>query len=60
MGPANLPDNVLFFLPWGMMDGGLFITDSVTLSKTSKICSLQIQEHWLKLNGSSSLIRNSR
>lgn len=42
------------------MDGGLFITDSVTLSKISKICSLQIQEHWLKLNGSSSLIRNSR
>lgn len=44
MGPASLPDSVLFFLPGGMMDGGLFITDSVTLSRTSKICSLQTNE----------------
>lgn len=40
MGPANRPDSVLFFLPGGMMDGGLFITDSVTLSRTRRICSL--------------------
>lgn len=43
-----------------MMDGGLFITDSVTLSRTSKICSLTIQEQRLNLKGSSSLTRSSR
>lgn len=44
MGPANRPDSVLFFLPCGIMDGGLFITDSVTLSRTRRICSL-INKH---------------
>lgn len=54
MGPASLPERVLFFLPWGMMDGGLFITDSVTLSRTSKICSLRINA--LKANYSVSTV----
>jgi len=40
MAPAKRPDKVLLFFPWGIMDGGLFITHSVTLSNTSKTCSL--------------------
>lgn len=40
MAPAKRPDKVLLFFPWGIMDGGLFITHSVTLSNTNKICSL--------------------
>ncbi len=40
MAPAKRPDKMLLFFPWGIIDGGLFITHSVTLSNTSKICSL--------------------
>lgn len=49
MAPAKRPDKVLLFFPWGIMDGGLFITHSVTLSNTSKTCSLwwtQIHSWW--------------
>lgn len=42
-GPASLPAKVEFFLPWYCKKvwGGIFSTDSVTLSSTSSICSLQ-------------------